>query len=176
MEFRSKISFRTPRLLLIVLLLGMSAGQVDCQQRFSLWSDSTAAGLPARESWGTNLDSSRTAPVVSLALAGTAGTVFGIIGGVYLGAQVNPCTGCEDPGLLGALSGYFFGPALLTPLAVHSANGSRGDIEDAYLSSFGIAVIGIVGLLAGGDAASAFLIAAPFAQVVSAVHVIASTD
>jgi hypothetical protein len=114
---------------------------------------------------------------VTLVLAGVAGATVGALGGALLGYQLDRdggnwgcARGCEDPGLLGLAGGWFVGSALTTPLSVHLANGGRGSLPTAYLSSALIAGAGMAGLAVAGSPEGAFiLLAAPVAQVVSAV-------
>jgi hypothetical protein len=114
---------------------------------------------------------------VTLVLAGIAGATVGSFGGAFLGYQLDRnggnwgCGhGCENPGLLGLVGGWFVGPALTTPLSVHLANGGRGSLGSAYLSSALIAGVGMAGLTVAGSPEGAFiLLAAPVAQAVSAV-------
>lgn len=113
----------------------------------------------------------------TLTLAGIASAAVGALGGAYLGYKLDyngfnwGCEhGCEDPGLLGAVGGWFIGSALTTPLGVHLANGSRGDLSRAYVSSGVIAGVGLGALFLVGSPAGAIpLWGAPLAQVVSAV-------
>ena len=114
---------------------------------------------------------------LALALAGVAGAAVGTVAGAYLGYQLDYETfhwdcenGCEDPGLLGLLGGWFVGSALTTPLSVRLASGRRGSLSTSYLSSAIIAGAGLAGLLTVGSPEGAvFLLAAPVAQAVSAV-------
>jgi hypothetical protein len=114
---------------------------------------------------------------VKLTLVGIAAVAVGTVAGVYLGYQLDRnhfnwgCTrGCEDPGLRGAIGGWFVGPAVTAPLSVHLANGRRGSLPAAYLSSALIAGAGMAGLLAApSQTGTFFLLVAPVAQVVSAV-------
>ncbi len=112
-----------------------------------------------------------------LGLAGVAGSVLGSIGGAHLGYRLDRehfnwgCEhGCEDPGIWGLMGGWFLGSALTTPMSVHLANGGRGELSTAYISSALIAGAGLAGLLATGSPSGAlFLVGAPLAQVISAV-------
>ncbi len=62
------------------------------------------------------------------------------------------------------------GSALTSPLSVHLANGGRGSLTSAYLSSAVIAGAGMAGLVAAGSPEGAYvLMGAPVVQVVSAV-------
>jgi hypothetical protein len=112
-------------------------------------------------------------------LAGVAGAAIGALGGAYLGYQLDyngfnwGCEhACEDPGIYGLTGGWFVGPALVTPLAVHLVNRRRGSLPTAYLSSALIAGVGIAGLVAVGSPEGAFiLLGAPLVQAISAVRI-----
>ena len=114
---------------------------------------------------------------LAVSLAGVAGAAVGSIAGAYLGYHLDysvlhwDCeNGCEDPGLVGALGGWFVGSALTTPLSANLANGRRGSLAKAYLPAALIAGSGLGLLLAvGSPEGGVFLLAAPVAQVVSAV-------
>lgn len=120
---------------------------------------------------------SRPDTTVTLVVVGAANAVIGSLGGAYLGYHLDRnyfnwgCEfGCEDPGLTGLLGGWFLGSALTTPLPVHFTNGGQGSLPTAYLSSVLIAGAGMAGFLAAGSPGGAlFVLAAPVAQVISAV-------
>lgn len=120
---------------------------------------------------------SRPDHAATLAMIGAANAVIGSLGGAYMGYQLDRnhfnwgCEyGCEDPGLTGLLGGWFLGSALTTPLSVHYANGGRGSLPAAYLSSALIAGAGMAGFLAAGSpGGTLFVLGAPVAQVISAV-------
>jgi hypothetical protein len=114
---------------------------------------------------------------LKLAVVGVTGAAIGSVGGALLGyhfdvkeARWGCERGCEDPGLVGAVGGWFVGSALATPLAVHLANSRRGSLATAYLSSAVVAGAGMVGMMAAGSPGAAFvLLGVPAAQVISAV-------
>lgn len=111
-------------------------------------------------------------PTSLLLMAGMSGAGVGALAGAFLGYHLDgSCNnrGCEDPGLTGALFGWFFGAAVGAPLSVHHANGGRGALSAALLSG---ALIAGAGWMAAGSPAGTFVVlGAPFAQVISAVVV-----
>jgi hypothetical protein len=116
------------------------------------------------------------ASVTRLAAAGAAGAVAGSFGGALVGyhldRQLFGWDGGDDPGIVGAVGGWFIGSALLTPLAVYLANGRRGSLSSSYQASGLIAGAGWLGVMATGSPGGVvFIVGAPIAQVVSATTI-----
>lgn len=111
---------------------------------------------------------------VGLFLGGAAGAAVGSVGGAFVGYHLDrqhfPIDSGDDPGLIGALGGWFIGSALVTPLSVYLANGREGPLSTAYVSSAVIGTLGLVGALstANSSAGLFFLFGTPVAQAISA--------
>jgi hypothetical protein len=157
-----------------------AAEPVRAQWRTGPMLAATPPALPASEAPRLLLggqDPPRESHVLAVSLAGVGAAAVGSAVGAYLGYDLDYevfhwgfANGCEDPGLLGILGGWFVGSALTTPLAVHLANGRRGSLASAYFPAAVIAGAGLAGLLViGSPEGGIFLLAAPAAQVLSAV-------
>ncbi|HEX6644067.1 MAG TPA: hypothetical protein VF037_05285 [Gemmatimonadales bacterium] len=75
-------------------------------------------------------------------LGASLGLVVGVIGGAFIGAELEDRRHCDDQcGLLGAIAGAAIGPTIGVPLGLHLA-----DANDRVLESLAIsAVLGAVG-------------------------------
>lgn len=123
-------------------------------------------------------------PTSTLVNRGVIGGVLGwVAGAVVVGlplAVANPFNsrqlddGSWTPGLV---IGFESGQAVGIPLAVHRANGGRGDLRKSLLASFALAAVGTA-LLWTDDLDAVFesprhqavLLAIPVAQVISSIY------
>jgi hypothetical protein len=110
-----------------------------------------------------------TAPrdVGTLFFGGMAGMVTGAFGGGLIGTAIDPDTGLDDAE--GAVYVGLIGTTILTPTAVHLANGSRGNLGRSVLVStlLGGALLGL------GVAAESgvIILAIPFVQLFTAITI-----
>lgn len=122
-------------------------------------------------------DSLQPAPsTATLGLVGVAGAWGGVLAGAFLGGHLERVIsggcgpGCQDDGGTGQGAGWLVGPALLTPLSVHYANGRRGSLSKAYLYAGLITGAAAIGLMAEGYSVPWLLaLNHPWAHVISAV-------
>ena len=129
--------------------------------------------------------------LLRLAVAGLLSGAAGFFGGAFLGYQLErsrfgwSCN-CDDPGLLGLLSGIALGPLLLTPFSVYLANKRQGRLSVSLAESVGITAVAIAVLYLGarvklvspvGEVFWVFLFSAyPVAQAICAVLILACTS
>lgn len=166
-----------PLLPLIAFTAASLTAQAAPQTAFPAWHAadepnfrvSTAAPRHAIES------ASPPADPLALGLAGLAGSAAGVLGGGYLGYHIERAGGpCGDwCGLGGLLFGAAVGSAVLTPVAVHMANGARGDLGTTVFTSAVITGVGTV--LALGAGSGEMLVAVPVLAIVGSVALERST-
>jgi hypothetical protein len=121
--------------------------------------------LFAQDTLGVVPVHTRSAHAGTLVLAGTAGMLTGAFGAGLIGSQIDPDSGLDDAE--GAVIGGIVGTTFATPVAVHLANKSRGNLGRSILVST------LVGgaLLGAGLAAESgeMILAIPFAQLLTSV-------
>jgi hypothetical protein len=119
------------------------------------------------DSLGVDPDHSKPADVGTLLLAGTAGMVTGAIGGGLIGSVLDPDDGLDDAE--GVIIVGLVGTTIVTPVAVHLANGSRGNLGRSILVS---TLVGgaLLGLGAAADSGE-LILAAPFVQLFTAITI-----
>jgi hypothetical protein len=100
------------------------------------------------------------ASTAALLAAGIAGGAVGLVGGAYLGAALDH--GGSEYLPVGAVIGGLAGETLLLPLAVHLANGRRGNLLNGTLLS--VAAMG-AGILFAAPTGAASMLAVPPVQL-----------
>jgi hypothetical protein len=158
------------RRLLILGLLLLSAVRVSAQEARDLGVSGVAPS--------SDLDAATAAKLTG---AGILGGAVGLVGGAHLGALIAHNDNCADclEELRGALVVGTAGEALLLPLGVHLANGSRGSYWKAALVSAGLAVTGVAIIEAAHwDPPTAPIVAVvvPIAQLVTSIAIERATD
>jgi hypothetical protein len=118
------------------------------------------------------VDQSKPSEVGSLLLAGTAGMLTGALGAGLIGSEIDPDDGLDDAE--GAVIGGLIGTTFTTPVAVHLANGSRGNLGQSILVSTlaGGALLGLGLAAESGE----LIIAAPFVQLITSVFIEKNTS
>jgi hypothetical protein len=163
------------RLLLLVLLLVTPSGlSAQRAQELLVLGRLDEARLAA----AVDLDAGTAAKLTG---AGILGGAIGLVGGAYLGALLahdEDCAECLEE-LGGALVGGTAGEALLLPLGVHLANGSRGSYWTAALVSAGLATAGVVTMEAvhwDPPTVPIVLVVVPLAQLATSIAIERATD
>ena len=171
-------------LLLLVLPLVTPAGLTAQRTRDLLVPRSDEAAWvadPARPASGLAASDLDAGTAAKLTGAGLLGGAIGLVGGAYLGALIahdGDCAECLEE-LGGALVGGTAGEALLLPLGVHLANGSRGSYWTAALVSAGLAAAGVVTMKAAHwdpPTVPIVLVAVPVAQLATSIAIERATD
>jgi hypothetical protein len=160
----------------LVAALGLSAGRTLVAQElasaaFAHWPAPLAAPQAPTLALDHSLPLKGAVPAdpVMLTMAGLVGSAAGVFGGGYLGYQIDRQSEdvCDYCGLTGLLLGAAVGSAVLTPLAVHAANGGRGDLGDALVASSVITGAGMVLTIMTNS--GEVLIAVPIAAIIGSV-------
>lgn len=168
---------RLPRIALLILVAELTpglTGPARAQHRPEGWH--TQSQIAVRTTAATMRP--QPAEVAGLRAAGAAGAVVGGLGGAYLGyamEQASGCAGEELCGLVGAILGGLVGEIAMVPIAIHLANGRRGDLPTNIRDSGGVFVAGL--MLAGvtsavvGPVGAVIAIAVPLVQIDMAVGI-----
>lgn len=160
--------------LALALCAASPAGAQARSAEFATWDPAGAPELTARVQ---PVPASRPADAVTLGFAGLLGSAAGVFGGGFVGYQISradgDCGGDDWCGFTAGFVGAVIGSAVLTPVAVHMANGGRGDLGSTVVMS---------SLITGAGAAIALvtdspeiLLAVPLAAIIGSVAVERST-
>ena len=162
--------------IMLALLAADSAGAQARSADFQAWE-------PARAGWENPeqlepvphlAEAARSArppaDAITLGMAGLVGSAAGVFGGGYVGYHIDRADGeCGDDwcGFGGLFLGAAIGSAVLAPVAVHMANGGRGDLANSMFTSAVITGAGAVLALVTNSAE--VLVAVPVAAIISSV-------
>ena len=164
-------------LLLMTLAAGPLAAQAIPETAYGGWHPPDPASAVAARPMLTNASRLTPPPAdgVALGLAGLVGSAAGVLGGGYLGYHIDRADGrCSEwCGFSGMFLGAAIGSAVLAPVAVHAANGGRGNLETTLFTSVVITGAGAVVALMTNSAE--VLVAVPVAAIISSVALERST-
>ena len=142
----------------------------------------SSAALPAEAAyilaWKSERLAAQLASRPGLYGVGFLGSALGLLIGVPAGFAVERALYAHDDeysGLLGAFLGAAAGTALLPPVAVHLANGRRGNLAVSLGASAGAGAL-VVGNVFYRGTDGAILFALPLVQVVMSVEIERSTS
>lgn len=146
---------------LAAMLLMASAGPAATQQR-----SQTSRALD--DTLVVEAVAPDTVGVAPMVFPGTLAALMGAAGGAFLGYQIDARV-FQGDGAAGALAGWFFGPVLTTPSAVHSADGRRGDLAKVRTAAALVAAAGLGATLVVRPLPVHVILVAPVAHVVTAI-------